>query len=285
MRLADTMHGEGRHGPAFSQPLQSRVKEGMGWIGKVVGGFVGFFAGPVGAAVGLLLGHAYDVSATRRPAVGVATDAQSFFFDAAFAVMGFVAKSDGRVSESEISAARSIMAALRLDAAHVRRAMAAFTRGKSVDYPVDAELLRLIRVCATRQDLLALFLEIQMRAVLDGDGLEGQRRLLVFEIGRRLGFADGQIQGLEQHLRQSSGAGRSPGTDVASLAQAYDVLGVASTETDAEVKKAYRRLMSENHPDKLVARGLPESMQELAKVKTQRIREAYELIAETRGIR
>ena len=52
-----------------------------------------------------------------------------------------------------------------------------------------------------------------------------------------------------------------------------------------QVKKAYRRQMSENHPDKLVARGLPESMQDLAKEKTQRIREAYEVICEARGLR
>jgi DnaJ like chaperone protein len=257
----------------------------MRWIGKVVGGLIGLAAGPVGAVVGVLVGHSVDSAADQRAAGPTAADFQSFFFETAFAVMGFVAKSDGRVSESEIAAARSTMAALQLDARHVQLAISAFTRGKAPDYPVDAEIARLVRVCAGRQDLLALFLEIEMRAVLAGEGLDGGRRRLIEEMGRRLGFTDAQIAGLESALRRPSAQAGSARTAADGLAQAFAVLGIAATSTDAEIKKAYRRLMSENHPDKLVARGLPESMQELAKVKTQRIREAYDLIAESRSAR
>jgi DnaJ like chaperone protein len=63
------------------------------------------------------------------------------------------------------------------------------------------------------------------------------------------------------------------------------VLQVTATVSDAEVVTAYRRQMSRNHPDKLVANGLPESMQELAKQKTQRIREAYETIRAHRNMK
>ena len=69
------------------------------------------------------------------------------------------------------------------------------------------------------------------------------------------------------------------------LADAYEILGVPKTATDAEVKRAYRKLMSENHPDKLVARGLPESMLEVAKQKTQAIQAAWERVREARGMR
>ena len=259
----------------------------MGWMGKVVGGIAGLTAGPLGALVGVFLGHAYDVAAERPRDPVAHADFQGFFFDTAFAVMGFVAKSDGRVSESEIAAARSIMHGFHFDAAHVARAIAAFQRGKQPDYPVDTEIVRLVRVCAPRPDLLALFLEIQMRAVLAGEGLDGGRRRLIIEIGRRMGFADAQIEGLEALLRQQTdaSAGHAPSSRTMAVAQAYGVLGISASASDADVKKAYRRLMSENHPDKLVARGLPESMQDLAKEKTQRIREAYDVIAETRGIR
>ncbi len=257
----------------------------MRWIGKVVGGLLGLAGGPVGVALGAAIGHSYDVAAEGRAQSGAHLDFQGFFFDTAFAVMGFVAKSDGRVSESEIAAARSVMQGLHFDEAHVARAIAAFTRGKRPDYPIDADVARLVQVCRGRPDLLGLFLEIQMRAVLAGEGLEGSRRRLVTEIGRRLGFADSQIAALEGLLRQHAGhsgpqTARPAGMGIA---QAYAVLGVASSASDAEVKKAYRRLMSENHPDKLVARGLPESMQDLAKEKTQRIREAYDVIVGLRG--
>ncbi|MCX7057652.1 MAG: DnaJ domain-containing protein [Proteobacteria bacterium] len=88
-------------------------------------------------------------------------------------------------------------------------------------------------------------------------------------------------------LRLQQGRGWSAPTPApgARLASAYEVLGLAATASDEEVKKAYRRQMSENHPDKLVSRGLPESMQDLAKEKTQRIREAYEVICADRSPR
>ena len=72
---------------------------------------------------------------------------------------------------------------------------------------------------------------------------------------------------------------------VARLSDAYEVLGVATGAADAEVTKAFRRLMSQNHPDKLVAQGLPESMIAAAHERTQRILEAYELVKTHRGIK
>ena len=63
------------------------------------------------------------------------------------------------------------------------------------------------------------------------------------------------------------------------------MLGVPASAGDAEVKRAYRKLMSENHPDKLVAQGLPESMIAAAHERTQRILEAYETIRTHRGIK
>ncbi len=78
--------------------------------------------------------------------------------------------------------------------------------------------------------------------------------------------------------------GPAPGGPTA-LDEAYEILGVGAGASDAEVKRAYRKLMSENHPDKLVARGLPESMLEIAKQKTQAIQAAWERVREARGMR
>ncbi|MDX1563619.1 MAG: DnaJ domain-containing protein, partial [Gammaproteobacteria bacterium] len=68
-----------------------------------------------------------------------------------------------------------------------------------------------------------------------------------------------------------------------SLEDAYTALGVSANASDSEVKRAYRRLMSQNHPDKLAAKGLPESMRQVAEERTREINVAYELIKETRG--
>ncbi|KZZ15482.1 hypothetical protein A3751_17250 [Oleiphilus sp. HI0080] len=69
------------------------------------------------------------------------------------------------------------------------------------------------------------------------------------------------------------------------LEEAYDVLGLEKECSDQELKRAYRRLMSQHHPDKLVAKGLPEEMMKLATEKTQQIKEAYELVKRNRNIK
>ncbi|MDH5649967.1 MAG: DnaJ domain-containing protein, partial [Gammaproteobacteria bacterium] len=66
------------------------------------------------------------------------------------------------------------------------------------------------------------------------------------------------------------------------LVHAYTLLGIKENATDAEVKTAYRKLMSQHHPDKLVSRGLPEEMMKLATEKTQEIKAAYEAIVAAR---
>lgn len=263
----------------------------MGWTGKVVGALVGLAAGPVGAIVGAMIGHGYDLSqearAARTGAAAGGATVGDVLFSAAFAVMGHLAKADGRVSESEIDAARTVMRQMQLDAAQVQRAIECYSRGKQPDYPLAGELARLRAACAARHDLLRFFIEIQMRAALIGNDLQGPVRQRLHEIAAYLGFGGLEVAQLESLLRMQLGRGWTapPQSGSPRLAAAYQVLGISATASDDEVKKAYRRQMNENHPDKLVARGLPESMQELAKEKTQRIREAYEAICEHRGIR
>ena len=60
---------------------------------------------------------------------------------------------------------------------------------------------------------------------------------------------------------------------------------MSRSASDAEITKAYRRLMNQNHPDKLVARGLPESMMKIAEEKTRQIRAAYEVLRDARGMK
>jgi DnaJ like chaperone protein len=114
-----------------------------------------------------------------------------------------------------------------------------------------------------------------------------ERELLVhvFEV---LGFSQQEFDHLAALVRASRGAGGySPrgASPTPSLAEDHAVLDVAESASDAEVKKAYRRLMSQHHPDKLVSKGLPEEMIKVATEKTQQIRKAYERIKTARGMR
>lgn len=249
----------------------------MRYLGKLVGLALGAMAGPLGAVMGVVIGHQYD----QRVEPVIAGKARSFF-ELCFAVMGYLAKSDGRVSEQEIAAARQIMDELRLDATHQRWAIEAFTAGKNGEWS-RAELVgSLQRIFKIQPELQWIFLELQLRAMLVGNGLHATVREQLWRVAYELQIRAEQFSELEREVRMALDP-----TVYAdqSILQAYQTLQINPSASDEQLKKAYRRLMSENHPDKLVSQGLPEAMLELAKQKTQRIREAYEVLCDERQIR
>jgi DnaJ like chaperone protein len=271
---------------------------GMKWIGKVTGGLLGALAlGPVGAALGVLLGHQFDEmsSPAEEPlaAEELATIGERFF-RASFQVMGYLAKADGRVSEREIAAARTVMDELRLNATQVREAIACFTFGKRADYDYGGMLAQLADICRGRPDLARVFLEIQVRAALEGNDLGGPVRPLMSRLAVALGVSTLEFMHIETVLRIHRGGGfRAFRTDGAAAAaardreldEAYRVLETTAGASDEEVAKAYRRQLQRHHPDKLKTHGLPESMMAHAKQRTQQIIEAWEIVRERRGIR
>jgi len=269
----------------------------MKWIGKVTGGLLGGLAlGPIGVALGVLLGHQFDEQSEQDLQLTSAEDLAAIgerFFRVTFQVMGYLAKADGRVSELEISAARAVMAELRLNGGQVREAIACFTAGKQPDFGLDSEVAALSRACRGRPDLARIFLEIQVRAALAGNNLEGPVRPLMSRLAAALGVSPLEFIHIEAVQRIQQGAfradyGRGAPSAAArdrKLEEAYRVLESTPAASDEEVAKAYRRQLQRHHPDKLKANGLPESMLAHAKQRTQQIIEAWELVRERRGIR
>ena len=269
----------------------------MKFAGKVVGGAIGLLAGgPVGAAVGVLLGHQFDEYASgSRDDARLRSDPNALaigehFFRSAFRVMGHIAKADGHVSESEIAAARAVMSDLRLNDLQVRTAIDHFNSGKQPEFNLATELTSLANVARGRPALMRTFMEIQVRAALSGNDMAGPARQLLGFAANRLNVTMVEMSQIEAVLRIRSGTFRqhnqqtTRASAVEQIQQAYSVLECAPSSSDSEVVKAYRRQLSRNHPDKLKANGLPDSMIEHAKQRTQQIIEAYELIKEKRGI-
>jgi DnaJ like chaperone protein len=235
-----------------------------------------------GAVAGAIVGYMLDPRGGRMAAQNGAASISSEFFRTTFEVMGYVAKSDGRVSEAEIDAARRVMQELRLGPHDIAAAIACFTTGKSAGYDAASSVERLRESCGPRYDLLRAFLDLQLRAALAGNGISPPARRILREIAQRLRLSELEFANMEASVRARQNGSRAPANN---LAECYAELEVDAGISDAELVKAYRRQMSRHHPDKLVANGLPESMAQMAKEKTQRIQEAYEGIRAARGMR
>ena len=278
----------------------------MGWLGKAVGGTLGFLVGgPWGAALGATLGHGVDRGAARADLFGPARAAerarlQEIFIETAFKVMGHLAKSDGRVDAAEIAFAESVMTRMGLTDTGRRTAILFFNQGKSGSFALTPAVEAFRQASTGQTQLHQLFLEIQLAAVYvrgvpapaERAVLEKIRLALQFPASRfrhveRVVQLQYQILGGGARYSGGSGRGERPGANhrpaAAPLAGAYAVLGVTPQAGDAEVKRAYRLLMNQHHPDKLMSRGAPAEALKLASQKTHEIRQAYETITRARG--
>jgi len=259
----------------------------VAWWGTLLGGTLGYmFGGPLGALLGAALGRNFDhgISRTDRHAgfdPGQQERVQAAFFAATFSVMGHIAKADGKVTPDEISATESVMAHMQLNPTQRKAAIQLFNEGKKAGFPLSDVLAQFHAECHRRYSLLQVFMEIQIATAMADGSLHPAEKRILYSIGAQLGFSHADIEHLVNMER-----GARPGTAHAQpLPQAYAVLGIERTVSDADVKKAYRRLMNQHHPDKLIAKGLPEEMIRIATEKTQQIKSAYERIKSDRGMK
>lgn len=258
----------------------------MQWLGKGIGGIIGAaIAGPVGSLLGILVGHQWDQNAAAGRGRRSAHAISQLFFEVTFEVMGHVAKIDGRVSEDEIRVARRIMQGMRLSEPQVQFAIERFTRGKSAGFSVDERLAELGAELRGREDLARAFVQIQLQSAVGAGEVGAAKRRSLARVAHALGVGPDELAQIEAIVRGVASGGSAQPSPAEMLAEAYRVLGVTPQATDEQVKTAYRRLMNQHHPDKLVARGLPESMIGVAEQKTHEVRTAYERIKTQRGFK
>ncbi len=255
----------------------------MGWWGKVLGGAFGMLlGGPIGALLGGALGHQFDKGMARLGSMVSDEEAvQAAFFTATFAVMGRLAKADGRVSPEEIDLAEAIMAQMQLDPAMRRVAIHLFQQGKRPDFALDEVLDQFRRLCGRKRNLVRLFIEIQLQAAYVDGHLDPAEARLLEHLVIRLGFPLAEYRRIEAAMRMTPRGVRGGAGE---LERAYALLGVGPDSDPQEIKRAYRRLMAQHHPDKLAAKGLPEEMMRLATAKTAEIRRAYDVIKKAKGL-
>lgn len=274
----------------------------MQYWGKILGLLLGILSGGGLWAIvlGLLFGHLVDNARNKRRGGFFANQQarQDLFFRTTFQVMGHLAKSKGRVTEVDIQNASMIMDRMRIHGTRREDAQQAFREGKQNGYPLREKLRELRRICFGRADLIRMFLEFQLHAAFADGVLHPNERQVLYVIAEELGLSRVQLDQLLQMIESGRQFGQSGGwqgqqgqqsgyrpASGPTLADACKVLGVKSSDDVSTIKRAYRKLMTEHHPDKLVAKGLPQEMMELAKQKAQEIQAAYDLIKREKGFK
>lgn len=271
------------------------------WNGKIFGLIVGMLLvpGPVGLVVGLLVGHLYDVGAfdqflaqfgwRRRSAPNAQT--QHLYFQTTFSIMGHIAKSDGRVSEKEIQYARSVMRRMGLNEKMSLEAMRLFNVGKQSGFDAHQAVETLKRAYWRQPGLLRNFLEIQIQCAMVDGKMTAAKREVLNRLYQQFGLRGATFDQYEQQSRARQNYQRyyqqqrpNHQSSRQHMNDAYDLLDINKTATDAEIKKAYRRMMSKHHPDKLMSQGMPPEMIKIATEKTQQVKQAYETIKQARGM-
>lgn len=240
----------------------------------------GFMIGRIpGMVLGALIGYGLAQYARKHLLGRGLGRMRAQFLDTTFAVMGALCKADGQVTQDEIQVAEQLFDRLRLSGETREQAKAAFNRGKANEFDMDAEVARFRQAARGNRTLLQLFLQVQLSAIAADGVLHDNERAMLLRLAHNLGLSEQEVRRLEAMLR----TGTKAETQQKGLDDAYSILGLEESASEDEVKKAYRRLMSQNHPDKLASQGLPESMREIAEERTREIQEAYEAINAARS--
>ena len=250
----------------------------MGWLGKIIGGTIGFaIGGPLGAIAGAALGHTFDVSddhhyGDQAHRLSHREQAQMTFFVAVFSMLGNLVKADGRISPEEVQAVENFMA-YDLNLSPESKSFASQVFRSAIESQTDFQdyASQFYSLFQRQPQLLELMMDVLLRVSIADGTLSDNEERLISSAARIFHFSEHKLR--EMKSRYAS-----------SFEKYYAVLGTDSTASDEEIKKQYRKLVKEYHPDTIASKGLPEEFNKLAHEKFREIQEAYETVKQTRRI-
>lgn len=242
----------------------------MSWMGKVLGGTVGMIlGGPIGAILGVVVGHHMIDGGGPPASFSSLEQKQSVYFVAMFSMLAKIARSDGRVNPEEIAVIERVMRDhLRLDANARRLAIEIFNEAKNSSASFEAFAQQFHEQFGGSKEILVSMVELLLVvAYADGALSEGEERLIERAV---------EIFSLQPEYEQIRS--RVSGAAPQDIERAYAILGCRRGDTPEKVKRSYRRLAMEHHPDRLQANGMPEEFASVSEERFKEIQHAYDVV-------
>lgn len=256
----------------------------MGFLGKAIGAGMGFMiGGPIGAILGGVLGHTYDISSDVRrryfenadhswPEIEQEFDRQYLFYICLASLAAKMAKADGVITKDEIRAFDSFLINdLGLSVAERKQIAAIFNEAKNSPEDAMAIARQFRELIGFQRDVLHMMVQLLYKIALADGRIHPEEERFINNISSVLGLSASEFQQIKAFFIKSND-------------QAYRVLGLQRSASDEQVKKTYRKLVREFHPDKLQAKGVPEDFMKVAHEKMAEINKAYDDICKERGI-
>jgi DnaJ like chaperone protein len=255
---------------------------------KFIGVIAGFFLfGFIGSILGYIVGAFIDrIRALGAGGMNPLTNAlrQAVFLETVFILMGKLAKADGRISQDEIDYVEQFIQKLGMTPEHRAQAVAWFKKGADQEFEIEPTYKRFMSICGHTKDLKRVLLVYLIVMALADGHLHPAEEALLTEIASHLGYDKSEFKQLMDMVLNQSHFGGNQTNPAEALDDAYKALGVIKGSTDQEIKRAYRKLMSQYHPDKLMGQGVPEDMIAVATEQAKEIQLAYDLIKKNRNI-
>lgn len=250
----------------------------MSWMGKLVGGAIGFvLGGPLGAVAGATFGHAFDMDEEQRPSIegdilSSGENSQLAFFVATFSMLAKLAKADGRISEEEIDSIRTFMVRdLKLDAQGQNVAIQLFKSAVQSPAPFSEFANQFYNQFRNQPQFLELMIDILVRVSVADGSMGPQEESLIQEAVHIFRFSEASYRQIKSKYVDDSG-------------KYYAILNSRKEDTNEQIKKQFRKLVFEYHPDTIASKGLPEEFIKFANDKFREIQEAYDVIRKERGM-